>query len=714
MSKVSAKTDQALSSSSSSSLLPVSPGTAISGTAAVQSHATRRPPNRQGSFNAHLKTAHDEQASGSQSDRTDSHDAAAHVSKTASKGPTDSPARHSATQNTAQPSATDTVSAPTIQTVDSTIDPSASSRAKKATSGSDTSTSNATQADLTTQSQLTDILSQVIGIQQNLPSLASQGQDGAAGYADVSATANPAPLPSTTAEIAIQQAPTASSVLQADIVAPSGPTTTGQRTFATVLAQLPGGQQAIAPALSQPAANTTAAAGQNTPSAAATPTPDSTQILAGAASQPAAGTISTSGQNTPATASGQVPNSQHVLVSVSSQPGPTTDQNDSTVISTLTPGSTQILASTLALSPTDGTSGVDQAGGTGTAPTIVVAQSTSALAQSSFPTTANAAKDESRASQDAPSALQDTETATTASAASTSAPSARQITSANQTDQRRGSPLTAPSLSTDNPASPTSGLTPLSDGTNDSAAQSGAHGGTMGHSDSANGNQEKASSQADLQMTTGLNLPAGISLSSSFAGTLNDVASTTHAEQTQKAAGASHGTDGQTVSPSIMTQSAGGSTSLSMTILTEDSTPVHVRVEGTDGLTTGVVLQSEDLGTARHLADNRHELVAALTAAGVDVSNLKIDVVAASSNNGDFQNQGQNQNADGTAYNSNFSGNMSGGGSGQNGQQTYGGSIWSTNSVVAGPATGDAEAQNGSHSVRSSGPYAGSGINITA
>ncbi|MBB2177853.1 hypothetical protein [Gluconacetobacter tumulicola] len=236
----------------------------------------------------------------------------------------------------------------------------------------------------------------------------------------------------------------------------------------------------------------------------------------------------------------------------------------------------------------------------------------------------------------------------------------------------------------------------------------------MGHSDSADGNQERTSSQTDLQMATGLNLAPGVSPSSSFAAMLNDAASASRAEQTQKAAGASHGTDGQTVSPSIMAQSADGSTSLSMTILTDDSTPVHVRLEGTDGLTTGVVLQSEDLGTARHLADNKHELVAALTAAGVDVSNLKIDVVAASSSNHDFQNQGQNQNADGTAYNSNFSGNMSGSSSGQNGQQTYGGSTWRADGVISAPATGDAETQDGSHSRRSSGPYAGSGINITA
>lgn len=690
MSKVSAKTDQALSSSSSSSLLPVFPGTAISGTAAAQSHAIRRPPNRQGSFDAHLKTAHDEQANGSRSDRADVHDAAAHASQTASKDPTDSPARHSAPQNTAPPPATDTVSAPTVQTVDATIDPSASSRAKRAASGSDTSTSDATtQADLTTQSQLTDILSQVLGIQQGLPSLASQGQDGAVGPADTSATANPASVPSTTAETALQQAPTASAVLQADIVAPGGPTTTDQSPFATTLTQLPGGQQTMA--------------GQDTPTA--TQTPGSTQLLAGAGSQPAAGTISARGQNTPMPPSGQTSDSQHVQVSISSQPGPATDQNNS-VISVQTPGSTQILASTVTLSPAGGTGGVSQAGDTGTVPTT-------AAAQSSFPTTAKAAKDESHASQDAPSVPQAAATAMTASAASTSAPPLRQTAAANQTDQRRASPP-APVMSTDKPASPTSGLAPLPDATGDSLAQSGAHGSMMGHSDSADGNRERTSSQIDLQMATGLNLAPGISPSSSFAATLNDAASATRAEQAQKTADVSHGTDGQTVSPSIMAQSADGSTSLSMTILTDDSTPVHVRVDGTDGLTTGVVLQSEDLGTARHLADNKHELVAALTAAGVDVSNLKIDVVAASSSNHDFQNQGQNQNADGTGYNGNFSGNMSGSSSGQNGQQTYGGSTWRADGVIPAPATGDAETQDGSHSRRSSGPYAGSGINITA
>lgn len=152
-----------------------------------------------------------------------------------------------------------------------------------------------------------------------------------------------------------------------------------------------------------------------------------------------------------------------------------------------------------------------------------------------------------------------------------------------------------------------------------------------------------------------------------------------------------------------------------MTIMTDDSTPVHVRLEGTDGLTTGVFLQSEDVGTARHMADNRHELVAALSAAGVDVSNLKIDVVTASSNNGDnFQDQNQNQNADGTAYNGGFSGNMSGGSSGHNGQQSYGSSAGSTNSITSDQGAGNPETQSGSHSTRPSGPYAGSGVNITA
>ncbi len=84
--------------------------------------------------------------------------------------------------------------------------------------------------------------------------------------------------------------------------------------------------------------------------------------------------------------------------------------------------------------------------------------------------------------------------------------------------------------------------------------------------------------------------------------------------------------------PSLGTdQSSGPSqdmTALSMTIQTADSSPIHLSLESENGLATRIILQSDDDVTAQNLNKNRHDLVAALTSAGIDTSTIKIDIVA--------------------------------------------------------------------------------------
>ncbi|MFW7269486.1 hypothetical protein ACMAUO_16165 [Gluconacetobacter sp. Hr-1-5] len=712
MSKVSTKADQALASSPSGSLLPVTPGSTISGAAASRSRTPRRRSNGQASFSAHLKNAQDEQAGGSQ-DHAAPRETAAHASQTTSKGPADNQARHAAAQTTDLPSATvtATLSSQIAQATDTAPDQSTVSQAKKATSNPDTATDSAPESDLTSQSLLTDILSQTLGFQQSLPPSA-QAQ-GPANQTDAAAAANPSsPLPTTSAPAqmaAIQQAPVLPSGLQVTPATPSDATATTPSTFAAILAQIPDTQQA------------TSANAQNNVTAAPTQMPDSSpQILVNATLQPATTTLATAPNNN--TASTQTPDSPQILVSAAPQPTtttPTTAQNSTTAAPTQTPenqGWTDTATQPATATPTAVAQNSPTIAATQTpnSPQIVAAPA-SPLGQSALQAAATLSSTRSHASHDTSSVQEDIATVATASAASVSTSPVRQSASANQIAQHRGPTLAALSPLPDDATDPVSSLTPLPDSTDGSAAQSGGHGGTPGESASTDDNRNDANSQTASQTTTGLNLPLGIVPSGSFATTLNDAGSAPQGNATPKEAGTSHETDSKTIAPPVTVQSDDGSTSLSMTIMTDDSTPVHVRFEGTDGLTTGVFLQSEDVGTARHLADNKHELVAALSAAGVDVSNLKIDVVTASSNNGDnFQNQSQNQNADGTAYNGGFSGSMFGGSSGQNGQQSYGGNAWSTNSVMSDHGAGDPEAQSGSHSIKPSGPYAGGGVNITA
>ena len=740
MSKVSTKADQALASSSSGSLLPVSSGSAISGATTPRSRTTRRPPNGQASFSAHLKNAQDGHAGGSQ-DHAAPHETAAPAPQTTSKDPADNQAGQNAAQTTDLPPATvtTTLAAQIAKATGTATDQSTASQAKKVKSDPDAATDTATKSDLTSQNQslLTDILSQTLGLQQSLPPSSSQPQ-GPANQTDATVSADPSSQSLSTSApaqmAASQQTPASVSALQVAPATPSDTAMTDPNSFAAILAQVPDSQQVTATA-SQPATTSSAATGLSNPTAAPTqsvaraagqtaPTqlPASPQILVSLPSQTMTSTAQNSTTAKPTLMQGGNP---QILSSTAPQPTTTTlaaaTQNSTTAKPTQTPDSPTILASTAPQPATATPATATQSSSTGTPtqtpdnPQILTATASFA-GQSAVQASATTANDRNHALHDTSSAQKDIATVATASATSVSLPPLQQSASANQNTQHRGPALAALSLSPDDATTPVSSLTPLPDGTDGPALQSGGHGGTHGESASADDNRDEANAQTASRTTTGLNLPLNLMPSGSFATTLNDAGSAPRGDFTSKETGTSRETDGKTIASPVTVQSDNGSTSLSMTIMTDDSTPVHVRLEGTDGLTTGVFLQSEDVGTARHMADNRHELVAALSAAGVDVSNLKIDVVTASSNNGDnFQNQNQNQNADSTAYNGGFSGNMSGGNSGQNGRQSYGGNAGSTNNIASDQGAGNPETQNGSHFTRpSSGPYAGSGVNITA
>lgn len=757
MSKVSTKTDQALASSPSGSMPPVSPGSVISGTTTPRSRTTRQSSNRQASFSAHLKNARDEHAGGAQ-DHTPPHETGAHVAKTTSaapKGTTAPQAGQTADQTSAPPSATTTSASQIAQSADTAADRSPTNQAKKIKSGPDTTSDSATAFDLTSQSLQTDILSQTLGFQQSLPPSSSQEQ-GVANQADAAAQTTVLPqalaLPSDP-----QVAPTPL----------SGTEAADQSSFASILAQIPDDQQvttaaaqstaipsvatsqnhpavvpaqhpatqlpgesqilisasspttasipmqtsAHSPSLASAALQTTMpATARNNLTATPTQTPDNPQKLASNSPQPAT-TIPAIAQSNLAAAPAQTPDSPQKLASNSPQPAttiPAITQGNLAAAPAQTPDNPQNLAS-VAPQPSTAVQNNPTAAPTQTSNNPQIVTTTAhPLEQSELQTAATTAHDFSQTSPDTSSIQEDI-------AATMSTSSARQSSLENQAAQHRSPSSAALSLSPDNPTDPVTGITSLPDGTEGLAPQSGAHGSTSGESASADDNRDDTNSPTASQTTTSVNLPPGIMPSGSFAAALNDSGTATQKDTAPKETGGAHGTDGTIIAPPLMAQSDDGSTSLSMTIMTDDSTPVHVRLEGTDGLTTGVFLQSEDIGTARHLADNRHELVAALSAAGVDVSNLKIDVVTAGSNNSDnFQNQNQNQNADGTAYNGSLSGNMFGGNSGQNGQQSYSGTAWNTNSVMSDLAAGNPETQDGSHSIRPSGPHAGRGINITA
>ncbi|MBB2203571.1 hypothetical protein [Gluconacetobacter takamatsuzukensis] len=260
--------------------------------------------------------------------------------------------------------------------------------------------------------------------------------------------------------------------------------------------------------------------------------------------------------------------------------------------------------------------------------------------------------------------------------------------------------------------SPTSDATYVAENTSAAIAQSTDNGSMDGHSDSSDGSTNGESNQTAPQLTNGLTLPVGMAAVSTFATLLNSKTGDAPANLSRTQPDGTMETNGF-ASPSTFTQGRDGSASLSMTLLTDDSTPIHVRVEGTDGTTTAVVLQSEDQATARHLADNKHELVAALNAAGIDTSHLKIDIGPLPTGTNSNMNDQNSNNS--TAYGSDLSGNMFGSNPGQNGQASYGNSGWNNTGTNVSTQDGYAfETQNDPSSVKPAGSYTGSGVNITA
>ncbi|NVN05696.1 hypothetical protein HW509_08800 [Asaia spathodeae] len=112
----------------------------------------------------------------------------------------------------------------------------------------------------------------------------------------------------------------------------------------------------------------------------------------------------------------------------------------------------------------------------------------------------------------------------------------------------------------------------------------------------------------------------------------------------------------------VGTQSTDIPSTLSMTVQTEDNTPVHLIFEGEGGLATRVILQSDDDLTTQHLAGNRKELLAALNSAGVDTSAMRLDIVTPATNAGDSHQGSPQQDNTGRA-------DLSGGFMGSNPQQ---------------------------------------------
>ncbi|MBB2158652.1 flagellar hook-length control protein FliK [Gluconacetobacter sacchari] len=707
MSKVSTKTDPTQASSPRGSLPPVSPGP-------VRSDTT---------FGAHLKNANQEPDSGTPQDGADTHDAASPPSQPPSTRPTSRHARHAATQDAAAPPADDPVASQTVQAVASPPGPSTANRTTKTLSAP--KAGDATAPDQTSQSLLADVLSQTIGLQQSLPPASPPQSDdtGAPAIQPNPAAASISPPTDTGILTAAASQTTPTNMPPASPLPSTGTATAASQNPPTPAATQAPNAQPIPVTLS-PQSATAPASGQPATASAATQAPGGQPIPAAPSPQSATASAASQPTITPATA--QAPGGQPISITLSPQPSATTApaSNQPTVQIAATQASLVSHASSSADMATIPDQATPQVAATqaptsqpvpATTPPQLPTGAATAVPHSSLQAAATTAGDHGHASHATASVPQDPATDALSLSPAPGVAAPQQSASASQSAQPRSPIAAALPHPADALAPATSGGTPSPDSADGSLAQGNGLTAMAGHPDSANTDRDETNAQANPRTASVLDPALGLAPSGTFATTLNNTLSETRADPSQKPASASHETDGHITSSPITTQSVDGSTSLSMTILTDDSTPVHVRLDGTDGQTTNVILQSEDQATARHLADNRHDLVAALGAAGVDVSNLKIDVVAASSgNSNDFQNQGQGQNADGTAFGGNFSGGMFGGGPGQNGQQSYGGNLWNANTAFPGQGTGDIEAQKSVRSARSSDSQAGSGVNITA
>ncbi|MFT8590378.1 MAG: hypothetical protein ABF746_04055 [Acetobacter orientalis] len=155
-----------------------------------------------------------------------------------------------------------------------------------------------------------------------------------------------------------------------------------------------------------------------------------------------------------------------------------------------------------------------------------------------------------------------------------------------------------------------------------------------------------------------------------------------NAEQQQATNTLQAGSTGAAVKAAI-TQPSGSNDSLAMTVTMADSTPVTVRFGNSAGVTTSIVLESGNADVLKHLSNNKHDLIQALGAAGLDTSTMKIDVVAptqSADNSGNQNLENSNQN---TAFGGNNAGGMFGGMAEHRGGQNGNGQTWQTGSVFA-------------------------------
>lgn len=155
-----------------------------------------------------------------------------------------------------------------------------------------------------------------------------------------------------------------------------------------------------------------------------------------------------------------------------------------------------------------------------------------------------------------------------------------------------------------------------------------------------------------------------------------------NAEQQQATNTLQAGSAGAAVKAAI-TQPSGSNDSLAMTVTMADSTPVTVRFGNSAAVTTSIVLESGNADVLKHLSNNKHDLIQALGAAGLDTSTMKIDVVAptqSADNSGNQNLENSNQN---TAFGGNNAGGMFGGMAEHGGGQNGNGQTWQTGSVFA-------------------------------
>lgn len=155
-----------------------------------------------------------------------------------------------------------------------------------------------------------------------------------------------------------------------------------------------------------------------------------------------------------------------------------------------------------------------------------------------------------------------------------------------------------------------------------------------------------------------------------------------NAEQQQATNTLQAGSAGAAVKAAI-TQPSGSNDSLAMTVTMADSTPVTVRFGNSAGITTSIVLESGNADVLKHLSNNKHDLIQALGAAGLDTSTMKIDVVAPTQSADNSGNQNLENSSQNTAFGGNNAGGMFGGVAEHGGGQNGNGQTWQTGSVFA-------------------------------